>query len=88
MTTKLEIDVKSLDASHRAALEDLIGFPLEAGHRLTITVSNIETVGGAPQSPSQSIEDLTKIYDGLSVDEIDAIDKIINTRANLTRDVP
>jgi hypothetical protein len=43
----------------------------------------------APKSdktrPAQSLEVWTAVYDGLSDEQIEAIDQVIKTRANLTR---
>ena len=37
---------------------------------------------------AQSLANWTGIYDGLTEDQVEAIDRDINTRANLTRDLP
>jgi hypothetical protein len=36
----------------------------------------------------QALEDWTNIYEGLSDEQVEAIDKIAKTRANLTRSLP
>lgn len=36
----------------------------------------------------QSVEDWTRVYDGLSEQQIEDIDKIAKSRANLTRHLP
>jgi hypothetical protein len=88
MSTNLTIDVGNLDASHRRALEEVIGRPLSPGERLLIEVAKGGVPAETPSAPAQSIEDWTKIYEGLSEAEIEAIDKVAKTRANLFRDLP
>jgi hypothetical protein len=83
MEMNRQIDVISLDAAHRRAFEDVIGAPLEPNQRLVISVT-------APASPrsSQSLADWTGVYDGLTEDQIEAIDRDLRTRADLTRSQP
>jgi hypothetical protein len=88
MATDLKIDVAALDPPHRRALEEVIGHRLAENQQLTIRVTDGGATSTKDTRPTQSLEDWTSIYDGLSADEIEAIDKIINSRANLTRDVP
>jgi hypothetical protein len=38
--------------------------------------------------PAQSIDEWTRVYEGLSEEEIDAVDRISKTRSNLTRHLP
>jgi hypothetical protein len=83
METSREIDVTALDAAHRRALEDVIGIRLEQNQRLVISV----TVPVSPRS-SQSMADWTGVYDGLPEDQVEAIDRDLKTRANLTRSMP
>jgi hypothetical protein len=90
MELRHPVDVTKLDTAHRRALEDVIGAPLQADQRLVICV----TEAGAPASsetdsrPVQSLSDWAKVYEGLTDEEIEAIDREIKTRANLTRNVP
>ena len=79
MSSNLSIDVGALDAPHRRALEEVIGRPLSADERLVIKIAKVDVPAAAPP---QSIEDWTRVYDGLSEQEIEAIDKIAKTRAN------
>ena len=83
METSLEIDVKTLDAAHRQAFEDVLGTQLEQNQRLVISVAP----PALPRS-SQSLADWAGVYDGLTDDEIETIDRDIKTRANLTRSLP
>ncbi len=87
--TSRTIDVMTLDAEHRQALEDLIGVQLQANQRLIIGVTEIDrpVSEGTPRG-AQSIEDWTTVYEGLSDEQVDEIDRIAKTRANLTRNLP
>jgi len=88
MESDLNIDIGSLDASHRRALEEVIGRQLAANQRLIIHIAEIEIPAEEPRQPAQSLDDWTSVYAGLSEQEIEAIDKIAKTRANLTRHLP
>lgn len=87
MEAELHIDVVNLDAPHRRALEEVIGRELAANQRLTISVNDLPALR-PPAKPAQSLSDWTGVYEGLSGDEVDEIDKIVKTRANLTRPLP
>ena len=88
MEKDLKIDVATLDAPHRRALEEVIGQQLTANQRLIISITEVEVPPNDAQKPSQTLEDWTHVYDGLSDEEIEAIDEIAKTRANLTRNLP
>ncbi len=85
MEYNITIDVNSLDSAHRRAFEDVIGVELQPSQRLVIGVENARQDEQSPAAPS--IEDWAKVYEGLSAKEVEEIDLIINTRANLTRDI-
>lgn len=87
MGVELQIDVVNLDASHRRALEEVIGRELVANQRLTISVNDVEAPSTGAKA-AQSLEDWTGVYEGLSDDEVDEVDKIVKTRANLSRPLP
>jgi hypothetical protein len=82
------IDVTSLDATHRRALEDVIGVQLRADQQVTIGVKEVEALPEGSSRPPQTLKDWTSIYEGLTDEEIAEIDRIANTRADLYRDVP
>jgi hypothetical protein len=88
METERKIDVATLDATHRRALEDVIG--CELGGRQQLIISVIEVAAGPNDAarPAQTLKDWTTVYEGLSDAEIEAIDKVAKTRANLTRNLP
>lgn len=87
MATDLNIDVSSLDAPHRKALEEVMGHPLSSNQQLVISVTEPKINQSPPAVQNQSLADWTKIYAGLSDDEINELDEAIKTRANLNRDV-
>lgn len=87
MGVELQIDVVSLDDSHRRVLEEVIGRELAANQRVTISVSDVAAPSSAPK-PAQSLQDWTGVYEGLSDNEVDEIDRIVKTRAKLTRPLP
>ncbi|MEX1096264.1 MAG: hypothetical protein WED34_09460 [Planctomycetales bacterium] len=88
MEKDLHIDVATLDAPHLRALEEVIGRQLTANQRLIISVAEVEVPPSAGRRPAQTLDDWTHVYDGLSDDEIEAVDEVVKTRANLTRDLP
>ena len=89
METSHTIDVMTLDATHRRALEVVISVPLQANQRLLIGVTEID-VSGSEVAPRrmQTVEDWTKVYEGRSDERIEEIDRIAKTRADLTRNLP
>jgi hypothetical protein len=76
MDTRLNIDVSSLDAPHRQALEEVIGRELTANQRLLISVIDVAVPPGSAARPAQQLEDWTSVYDGLSEEEIQAVDTV------------
>ena len=88
METDLKIDVATLDGSHRRALEEVIGCELASNQRLLISVIEVSLPQNSEPRPVQTLDDWTSVYDGLSEGEIDEIELIAKTRANLTRHLP
>jgi len=88
METALNIDVATLDLPHRQALEEVIGKQLASHQRLVISVIELVPPAVEDSRPAQSLDDWTKIYDGLSDEEVEEIDQVAKTRANLSRDLP
>jgi len=87
METSHEIDVTNLDAEHRHALEDVIGRQLRLNQRLVISVTEKGAHKAARPSP-QSLSDWAKVYEGLTDEQIAAIDRDARTRADVTRRLP
>jgi hypothetical protein len=84
-----QIDVISLDDAHRRALENVIGTHLRQDQRLTINVSEASPtpVPAASRRP-QTMADWKRVYEGLTEEQIEAIHRDMNTRADLTRHLP
>lgn len=87
METALNIDVAALDTPHRRALEEIVGHELATHQRLIISVIEIDPSPVAGQ-PAQTLDDWTTVYDGLNDEDIEAIDVIAKTRADLSRPFP
>lgn len=89
METSREIDVTNLDEKHRRALKDVIGTQLHRNQRLIISVTEVDVATHEPPArAAQSISDWTNVYEGLTDQEIEDIDRAVKTRANLTRNLP
>ena len=82
--------VGELRDNERSAAELLVGHRLRGNERLILQVLDLDVVQPTVQDsrPAQTLEDWAHVYDGLSDDEIETIDAIARTRANLTRDLP
>src|SRR5262245_33625684 len=83
-------NVADIEGADRRALEHLIGKHLTEHQQVIISIVNLDLPGSdAPvaERPVQTLEDWD-IYKGLSEEEIEAIDRVVKTRANLTRNVP
>lgn len=88
MEPDVKIDVAALDAPHRRALEEMIGRELAGNHRLIISVTEVEIPSDTGGRNGQTVEDWTGVYEGLSDAQIESIDTVAKTRADLTRNVP
>jgi hypothetical protein len=87
MDSSLKIDVASLDPAHRQAMEDVLGLQLQTNQRLIIQVATLDLT--EPQNEASNVMDLvTHFYDGVDANEVEEIDSLIKTRANLTRPLP
>jgi len=84
-------NVRDIDESDRHALEHVVGEQLHDNQRLIIQLAEIDNPSGSQGDASasqQTLADWTSFYDGLGNTEVEEIDKIIKTRANLTRKFP
>jgi hypothetical protein len=75
METNLAIDVTNLDSAHRRALEDVIGIQLQANQRVVIRVTTVEPNGS--ERRLQTLGELPNIYEGLSEEQVEAVDRDI-----------
>ncbi|HHK42762.1 MAG TPA: hypothetical protein ENJ50_10125 [Planctomycetaceae bacterium] len=83
----VRIDVTELSAEQRRLLEEITGCHLAGVRQLTIEVRGAARQP-AHERPSQTVEEWTSILDGWTGDQVDAFDRIVSGRANLTRNVP
>lgn len=84
-------DVSALDDAQRHTLEHVIGRELRENQRLVINVCEIDlsqTAEKQAERRPQTLEDWAKLYEGLTEQQIEGIDRIAKTRANLTRHLP
>jgi hypothetical protein len=88
---RVECNVRDIEAEDRHALEHVVGQALRDNQRLIIQITEVdvgrEVSGNGHQQP-QTLADWTKVYEGLTDEQIEAIDEIIKKRANLTRNLP
>jgi hypothetical protein len=81
-------NVRDIDAGDRHAIEHVVGRQLRDNQRLIIQLAEIdfpaeESITDA--RPQQTLEDWTGVYAGLTDAEVEEIDKIVKSRANMTR---
>lgn len=84
-------NVRDIDSGDRHALEHVVGQALRDNQRLIIRIAEVDVSPAAPAADShrpQTLADWTNVYEGLSDEEITALDKTVKTRANLTRNLP
>ena len=82
--------VGELRPNERSAAELLLGHRLRGNERLILQVLDLDVLQPTSHDsqPAQTLEDWAHVYDGLNDEEIETIDAIAKTRANLTRDLP
>ncbi len=85
MKTDRTIAVSQLDDPHRLALEEIIGSPLGGDQQLLIRVIDEPQATENDSRPTQSLEEWDKLLDGLTEDEIEKFDNVVNSRARLGR---
>jgi hypothetical protein len=83
-------NVRDINGEDRHALEHVVGQALRDNQRLIIQIAEVDLAGETPANSQQpqTLADWTKVYEGLSDEQVENIDKIIKTRANLTRNLP
>jgi hypothetical protein len=87
-------NVRDLPMDERRTLEQVLGRKLRKNQQVVlrvVTLTDGKVLGESQPSPdprpAQTIEDWARVYDGLSDEEIEEIDRIAKTRANLSRNV-
>jgi hypothetical protein len=81
-------NVRDIPLNDRSALERVVGHQLRETQQVIVNVINLDVSSDvmAAIPPEAEVPEWWKIYEGLSDDEIDRLDKAIRLRANLTRD--
>lgn len=82
-------DVSALDDAQRHALEHVIGRESQVNQRLLIQIVSLDvpptTPTDTPPTKGNQLPDWCNVYEGLSDDEIAELEKVVLTRADLTR---
>jgi hypothetical protein len=82
-------NVRDLQDNERSAAEQLVGHSVRENQRLIIQVTDIDLAGpehkGETTQAGAEIPEWWNIYEGLSDEEVEKLDKAIRQRANLTR---
>ena len=84
-------NVRDIEAGDRHALEHVVGQALRDNQRLIIRIAEVDLSREVPAADShrpQTLADWTNVYEGLSEEEVEAVDKSVKERANLTRNLP
>ncbi len=86
-------NICELDGSQRTAAEQLVGHPLNNDQKLVIQVVAADTRTSEPPSDELGLDEdqlpgWCNVYEGLTDQEIDALEKAILTRFDLTSPHP
>jgi hypothetical protein len=80
-------NISELGGSQRLAAERLVGHALREDQQLVIQVVNLETGpdGNNAAADEEQLPEWCNVYEGLSDDEIAALEQAISRRLDLTR---
>ena len=81
-------NVKDIETADRRALEHVIGLHLAENQQLVIHVVNVDVSSPRPAAgPSTvALPEWCNVYEGLSDQEVSALEEVVLTRADLSRD--
>ena len=85
---RIERNVRDIDRSDRHVLEHVVGQALRDNQRLIIQIAEVDLARETPATdgqPPQTLADWTKVYEGLSDQEIEEIEAVILDRDHWTR---
>ena len=85
---KITRNVKELGSDEKRVYESVIGHELCENQQIilqVITPRETAEVTPPPQQPSGTLPDWCNVYDGLSDEEIDDLEKVILDRSNWSR---
>jgi hypothetical protein len=80
--------VKDIETADRQAFEHILGRPLADHQQLIIRVVNADmaTTRRATEPTAVTLPDWCNVYEGLSDDEVSALEDVVLTRADLSRE--
>jgi hypothetical protein len=78
-------NVREIDSRERQALEHVLGQPLMEDQRVIIQVETFPAQLKADETPATELPAWCDVYAGLTDEEIDEIEKIALSRADMTR---
>jgi hypothetical protein len=83
-------NVRDIDSSDRRVLEHVVGQPLKENQQLIIQVATLDKEAAARRkqsaaAPGNGLPPWCNVYDGLSDEEVDELERVILQRADLTR---
>jgi peroxiredoxin len=78
--------VRELPDAERFAMERLVGHSLRENQQIIIQVMTLDVPGAqAPTSATPPLPDWTRVYEGLSDQEVADVESVILQRADLSR---
>lgn len=82
------LNVKDIAISDRAVLEQVLGVPLQSNQRLIVQVVGPPKAEAesAPSTQVAEIPEWCRLYDGMTEEEIEALERTVLTRADMTRE--
>jgi hypothetical protein len=78
-------NVRDIEETDRHALEHVIGRPLHATQQVIINVVDVDVASQAQGPALDRLPDWCNVYEGLSDEEIERIDRATSRRLDLTR---
>jgi hypothetical protein len=82
------LNVKDIATSDRAVLEHVLGIHLQSDHRLIVEVVG-PSKSEAELAPAMQVAELPewcRLYEGMTDEEIEAFERTVLTRADMTRE--
>jgi hypothetical protein len=80
------VNVKDIGTADRRAIEHVIGQRLAENQQLVIYVVNLDMSASEPAADSRTLPEWCNVYDGLSAEDVAALEQVVLTRADLSRD--
>lgn len=82
------VNVKDIAPSDRQALEHVLGLPLQNDQRLIVQVVGPRRAESelAPNAKTAELPEWCRLYEGMTDAEIEAFERTVLTRADMTRE--